>query len=350
MYPIRTGKEFLERGYEVFGLCSASTQVAEGMRDAGIETFEVSSKGHLIAFQLLRLNQWLKQRNVEIIHCHKSGDLLVSSLLSLFTKRKTFFTEHMGVTRPKKDLYHHWVYSHIEKVLSISDATYRRNIKALPTSASRIQRLWLGTDIKPPINDTQRIKLEKNSLEIPRENLVIGTVGRICDGKGQLELIRAFAQLSCKHSNIHLLIVGGLNEQEGADTNYISVLRETIDNLGLEDRVTFTGFRSDIDVMFAMMDIVCLPYRNEAFGLTAIEAMAARKAIVASNTGALPEILEETALLSDPSNIESISANLLTLINDKPLRNQLAKAARVRAVQNFSSQSHIQSLISVYYA
>nr|WP_257713237.1 glycosyltransferase [Vibrio neptunius] len=90
MYPIRTGKEFLERGYKVYGLCTSDTQVANGMRSAGIETFEISSKAQLVTPQLLKLDQWLKKRNVKIVHCHKSGDILASALLSLFNRRKTF--------------------------------------------------------------------------------------------------------------------------------------------------------------------------------------------------------------------------------------------------------------------
>ena len=148
MYPIRTGGQFREKGWKVLGLCLKGSRVAQGMREQGIETYEVESK--FASFrQLNRIHQWLQKNGVNLIHCHKSGDLVVAALLDTLSSYRIIFTEHMGVTRPKKDMYHRWVYSHVDQVLSISEATKKRNLKALPVPAEKIQRLWLGTEIRP---------------------------------------------------------------------------------------------------------------------------------------------------------------------------------------------------------
>ncbi|WP_333004752.1 glycosyltransferase family 4 protein [Vibrio coralliilyticus] len=349
MYPIRTGQEFLKRGYNVYGLCTSGTQVASGMRDSGIEAFEVSSKGQLIASQLLRLNHWLKQRNVEIIHCHKSGDILVSALLSLLTRRKTFFTEHMGVTRPKKDLYHKWAYSHVDQIFSISNETYQRNLKALPLNENKITRLWLGTDIpEQPIDNLNDIATIKLELGLPKDSIVIGNLGRVCSGKGQMELLIAFDLLIDKYPKLHLLLVGGLDVSEGSDNSFVIKLKDKINSLGLTKRVHLVGFRTDTGRMLAVMDIVCLPNHNEAFGLTAIEAMAAKKAVVGANTGALPEILEPVALLCDPLNPSKIASNIEKYLQDPALKKNNANLSFARANAEFSMTAHITKL-SKYY-
>lgn len=349
MYPIRTGKEFIKRGYQVYGLCTSETQVAKGMRNAGIETFEIESKSQLFSPQLLKLNRWLNKRNIDVIHCHKSGDILVSALLSLVTKRKAFFTEHMGVTRPKKDLYHRWTYSHLEKVFSISDETYRRNINSLPVPKHKIDRLWLGTDIPPtPIEDGETIRLIKQELSIDSNSIIVGNVGRICSGKGQMELLEAFALIHQKHPSLQLLFVGGLDVSDGSDNAFVRKLKERIAELSIENRVHLVGFREDTERMLAIMDIVCLPNHNEAFGLTAIEAMAAKKAIVGANAGALPEILQPVALLANPHKPIEIADSIEIYLNDSSLRDNNANAAYERAKTEFSMENHLKKLLSYY--
>lgn len=350
MYPIRTGKEFLKRGYKVYGLCTGGTQVAEGMRNSGIELFEISSKGKLIASQLLRLNHWLNKRNVEIIHCHKSGDILVSALLSLLTRRKTFFTEHMGVTRPKKDLYHKWAYSHVDQIFSISDETYRRNLKALPVPENKITRLWLGTDIPEQTIDNQnQIATIKVELGLPTDSIIIGNLGRVCSGKGQMELLEAFSLLKDKYPELHLLLVGGLDVSEGSDNTYVDKLKDKINHLDLTQRVHLAGFRTDTNRMLATMDIVCLPNHNEAFGLTAIEAMAAKKPIIAASTGALPEILVSTALLTNPLEPQRIAGCIESYLLDNELMKKNSALAYKRAQSEFSMSAHIEKLAKHYH-
>ncbi len=349
MYPIRVGKDLIDQGYRVFGLCVAGTQVAQGMREAGIETFEVSSKASLVAFKLLSLNKWLKRHGVNTIHCHKSGDTLVSALLGLLTHRRTLFTEHMGVTRPKKDAYHRWVYSHIDQVLSISEETYQRNIKALPVPLEKIERFWLGTDIPTaPIEDPTHIAQIKSALNLPLDSIVIGNVGRVCSGKGQMELLEAFALVAADNSSLHLLLVGGLNLEHGSDPEFIEKVRARIMELQLSERVHLAGFRRDTHRMLAVMDIVCLPNHNEAFGLTAIEAMAAKKAIVGANRGALPEILSPVALLCNPLEPKDIADQLKVYLQDKDLQMLNATLALERARKEFSMNSHIAKLLDYY--
>ncbi|MDG3086921.1 glycosyltransferase family 4 protein [Vibrio hannami] len=349
MYPIRTGAEFDKRGYKVFGLCVAGTRVAKGMDESGIETYKVQSKKHLIAFEILKLNQWLKDNNVEVIHCHKSGDILISALLNIFTRRRTLFTEHMGVTKPKKDLYHKWVYNHLDQVLSISDQTYQRNIKALPVPENKIERLWLGTDI-PDLCTTKQIEETKKSLSIPEGDLVIGTIGRICPGKGQLELLRAFEVLAAKNNNLRLLIVGGLTDTEGADSEYVAEIKEFIALSKYKTSIHLAGFQKNTPAMYSIMDVVCLPYYNEAFGLTAIEAMAAQKAIVAADSGALPEILGENAIFCNPKSEKDIANSIQHYLSNSKLVTKNSHTSRLRALEYFSMNAHIEKLQGYYLA
>lgn len=129
------------------------------------------------------------------------------------TPRHSFFTEHMGVTRSKKDLYHRWSYSHLQRVFSISGETYHRNLKALPLDKSKITKLWLGTDIPSQhLYKQHEIDSIKIELGLPLDSLIIGNIGRICEGKGQHNLLEAFSLIQHKYLILiyYLLVVSML--------------------------------------------------------------------------------------------------------------------------------------------
>ncbi len=349
MYPSRMGKEFIDKGYRVFGLASENSRVANAMKDVGIDVFTVPKKAALFGPKLLKLNQWLKSNNVQVVHCHKSGDILISALLSLLTRRYTLFTEHMGVKRPKKDIYHRWVYGHVDQVLSISNETYQRNINALPVAESKIERLWLGTHIEEKtFSEDNRPQLLANEYHLSRDILFIGSVGRICDGKGQADLLAGFELIAADYPNIHLVLIGGLNPDEGADEDFSNKLQEKAKSSVFADRVHLAGYRKNVPTLLEEIQIVCLPYWNEAFGLTAIEAMAQHCAIVAANTGALPEILEETGVYCAPQDPQSIAAGLKQYLDNPALIEKNAQEGYLRAVEHFSMQGHADKLEEIY--
>lgn len=347
MYPIRTGKALLEQHWQVLGLCLKGTRVAQGMKEAGMITFEVDSKWDLLK-KITKVNAWLKEHNTTLIHAHKSGDLVFAALLDAIASYRIIFTEHMGVTRPKKDLYHKWVYSHVDQILSISDETKARNLKALPVPADKIQRLWLGTEITPPITDTQLISNIRQELSIPPDAKVIGTLGRMGSGKGQLELLEAFIQLKANgaHPDVHLLIVGGLSKDEGSNEDVVQKLQSLTKQHQLEEFVHFSGFRRDTKNMLATMDIVAILSHNEAFGLTVIEAMAAGKLILGSNTGAIPEILGDGYPFTVNPHSSTDIASQLKAMTIEP--NQDKDYLLARATKHFSLKQHQYALCNIY--
>jgi glycosyltransferase involved in cell wall biosynthesis len=350
MYPIRTGGKFKEKGWNVLGLCLKNSRVAKGMREQGIEIYEVSSKWEAI-LKLAQIKRWLTENDTNLIHCHKSGDIVVAALLDTLSAYKVIFTEHMGVTRPKKDVYHRWVYRHVDQVLSISEATKKRNLNALPVPAEKIQRLWLGTEISPAIEDIDVISDLRNELSIPTKAIVIGTVGRFGTAKGQRELLSAFIDLAKQYplQPLHLLMVGGLKQGQGSDLDLVKELQNTIKQSGLIHQIHLPGFRKDTNNMLAVMDIVAILSHNEAFGLTVIEAMAAKKLVLGANTGAIPEILgEDYPYKVNPLNVDEITEKLTTMVTKIDTSRSLAYQLQERASQHFNIQKHVDQLESIY--
>src|SRR5439155_23983655 len=103
--------------------------------------------------------------------------------------------------------------------------------------------------------------------------------------------------------------------------------------LGLERRVTFTGFVPDADLtrFYRIATCLVLPSRDEGFGLPVIEAMACGTPVVASRAGALPELVGDAGLLVAPDGTEELVAALGRLLGDPELRAELRERGLRRA-------------------
>ncbi|ERL51011.1 glycosyltransferase family 4 protein [Halomonas huangheensis] len=353
MYPSRIIPELTAQGWQVYGLALDGSRVASSMQDAGIEPLTIRSRSAAL-WQLRRILGFLRKHDIRLLHCHKSSDLRLAALLATLNSRiKVIFTDHMGVTRPKKDLYHRWAYGHVSRLLSISEATRKRNLKAFPLPPERIQRLYLGIDPlgQAPRLDAGERRALRTSLGVPLDSLTLGVAGRLTPGKGQRIFLQAFADLLREHPElkVHAVLIGGLSAAEGSREEYVTELQQLVAQQGIAEHVTFTGFRRDLARLFEILDVVCVPSRNEAFGLTVVEAMAAGKAVIGSASGAIPELLDiHSGRLADPEAPVEWSNAMAELTGDASLRISLGENARERVFTYFQMSTHIAALVDVY--
>lgn len=357
MYPGRIIPELGRQGWQAYGLALKGSLVADSMRRAGIEPLTVSSRMAAL-LSVGSILGYLKANDVQVLHCHKSSDLRLGALLvSLNPRLRLFFTDHMGVTRSKRDLYHRWAYGRVTRLFSISETTRKRNLAAFPLPPERIERLYLGIDPAPYAArlDGEARQALRSELGIPDGAVAIGLPGRITPGKGQRVFVEALARLAERlpeqpsEHRWHALIIGGLGAEHGSHADLVAELRERLVATGLEQRVTLTGFRDDLPRCLEVLDIVCVPSRNEAFGLTVIEAMAASKPVIGASSGAIAELIDETfGRLVDPEDAEGWAEAMHGLIQDADLRRRLGESGLERVQRDFTQRGHVARLVEVY--
>ncbi len=353
MYPARIIPELARQGWEAHGLALAGSRVAASLEAAGVTPLKVASRGRAL-WRVGRILAYLKAHEIEVVHCHKSSDLRLGALLAtLRPGLRLFFTDHMGVTRPKRDPYHRWAYGRVTRLFSISEATRARNLAAFPLPAERIRRLYLGIDPAPYVAglaEDERAAL-RAELGVPEGAVAIGLPGRITPGKGQRVWVEALARLAETRADAawHGVVIGGLSAEEGSNVAFVEELRERVDALGLGSRITFAGFRADLPRCLQALDVVCTPSRNEAFGLTVIEAMAAARPVVGASSGAIPELVgPDTGRLADPESPEAWAAALAELVDDGALRGRLGAGGRARVLEDFTLARHVEALAAEY--
>jgi len=169
-----------------------------------------------------------------------------------------------------------------------------------------------------------------------QEPAVVALVGRIADWKGQHIFIQAAALVRDKFPQARFQIIGAplFGEHE-----YEQSLHRMVHDLGLADRVEFLGFREDVPTLLAEVDIVVhASTLGEPFGQVVIEAMAAGKPVVATDGGALPEIVipGETGLLVPMGDASAMAEAIGRLLADPARAAAMGLAGRERVRERFT--------------
>jgi glycosyltransferase involved in cell wall biosynthesis len=352
MYLHRTGVPLQESGHRVIVAALAGGQVEEKCRQSGLATVGISP-GLSTGLGIPHLAGTIRDRQVDVIHVHKSSDLgRVLLARNLAGRGEMIFTEHMGGRRPKRDPYHTWIYRNVNTVLSISEDVRHRNLKALPITSEQSQVLYGGVDLDAydPALYAPRQETLRERFDLPLDAILVGQVGRISRPKGHATLLQAATLLAPDHPDAHFVLIGDGSGAHGGEPEVLAELEEAARTPPLQGRVHFTGYTSEVPEVTSTLDISTLCSENEAFGLTVIESMALEKPVVATRAGALPEIVEEgqTGYLFAPLEAKELAQKLAPLIASRELRLRIGKAARQEALERFSMKRHIEQLEQVY--
>jgi len=171
---------------------------------------------------------------------------------------------------------------------------------------------------------------------------VIGTACRLEPIKGINFLIHSLPALATEFLDLRLEIAG--------DGSLRSALEQQCRDLGIEDRVTFLGWRKDISTVMTNWDVFVIPSHDEGFPVAALEAMAAGLPIVASAVGGLCEMVVdgETGLLAQMGNPADLALRIRELLMDSEKRHHMGVAARQRVIDHFSVTQMTEKIIRVY--
>jgi glycosyltransferase involved in cell wall biosynthesis len=200
---------------------------------------------------------------------------------------------------------------------------------------ARIEVIHPGTAIPPEPRAARRAR-GRAALGLTDAEFAVGIAARLQQWKGQDVVIRAAASLCHARPQARLFVIG--DALFGLEADYAAALPRLAVELGIHDRVTFTGFREDVPDCLAALDVAIHASTSpEPFGLGLIEAMAAGTALVAADGGAVREIVSPgvDAILTPPGDHEALAAALLMLCDDPARRQSLAAEGAFTARERF---------------
>ena len=229
--------------------------------------------------------------------------------------------------------YERWIYKKCEVAIAISKAIEQ---KFKPLFGTRIRLIYNG------------ILPKDESLSASHTNPVTTfcITGRLEPNKNQMEVLKACLLL--KHESkchFRLLVVGA-----GGNTAYTEELKKYVADNGLQDEVTFMGYRTDVPEILSQCNVGLTASTNEAFGRITVEYMMQNLAVIASDTGANPEIIRDgdTGMLYPSGDARQLADKMLALLQNRNLLMRIAANGKQRALECFSSVKNSDSIFNLY--
>ena len=208
-------------------------------------------------------------------------------------------------------------------------------------SPEKTQVIYNGLNLDLHITQQQQENL-REELNIQPDETILAAIARI-DPKKDLEtMLRAFAIVHKQNDKTRLLIAGG------GFPKYQQFLDQLAEELGIQNSVTFLGFRNDPQVILSICDISLLSSLTEGLPNAILESMALGKPVVATEVGGIPELITdgEHGYLVPKGDYEQFACSIL---NINPERAQeMGLAAQEKAHQQFSSQAMVENTTAVY--
>jgi glycosyltransferase involved in cell wall biosynthesis len=171
-------------------------------------------------------------------------------------------------------------------------------------------------------------------------------VGLVSGPKNQLDALKAVSVLvnEWQMTNLHFTVIGFL------EPDYYQTLLSFVHDKGLDDYVTFLGERTDVGDLLTGMDVGLILSKFEAFGRVTVEYMMHGLPVIASDTGANPEIVEDgiTGLLCKLGNVQELASHMRTLMTDRETLLRFSANGRERAFRCFSVDQNVQQIYETY--
>lgn len=332
-----------ERGHAVFpvGPADGCGWLAAQFRERGFspETFAVTRRFDPSCVR--GLGQLFKQRSIDVVHSHEFGMAVYGGVASAISRRPHVITMHGGRyydSNSRRRAALRWALRFSRAGVAVSRATRAHIEESLGLPSGSLHVVYNGMHFDP--GDRSLVRAE---LGLADDALLIVAIGNLYEVKGHAYLIRALKRLGSVSVGSPHLAIAGRGEEEGA-------LRSLTTELGIDDRVHFLGFRDDVKDILAAADVYAMPSLSEGHPLALLEAMFARKAIIASAVGGIPEVVSsgETAVLVPPGDSEALAAALPELLANSKLRTRLAEAAHRHAQSRFSVQAMAEEYERIY--
>jgi glycosyltransferase involved in cell wall biosynthesis len=298
---------------------------------------------------MAQLAAMLVREQIDLVHCHSIiGSLCALPASRILRRRPIIETCHgREFWREGKRIKGSFWFDRqasrfVDRFIAVSHATarYLRESKGIPSN--KIVVIPNGRDLTSllPPKSQERAKA-RAELGLTNEQTVL-LLGRLAKEKGHALLLDALKILGSRQPPLITMFAGiGPLEAE---------LKARCKAAGLTDQVHFLGYRTDRQRLLAAADLVVLPSISEGLPLAAIEALAAARPVVATETGGIPEIVlnGQTGLLIPPRDSAALAEAMHRVLSDPDLALRLGTNGRLFVEQHFDVRVQIERTMALY--
>lgn len=292
---------------------------------------------------ICRMYSFARKRRIDLVHHNNGFDVAAIILAKLLRVPIIAYQRGGEWDSPMVRFLSKFVGQYIA-----NSETTRNDLKRIGVDPAKIQVIF------PPVDFSKydyRLDSTKQRHEFASfdSKPCFGILGTLLEWKGHRTFLKAASHVIRTIPEARAFIVGGLPDGNVA---FERELKSLANELGIADRVLFTGFRDDIPEIIQLLDVVVhTSIDPEPFGRVLIEAMAMKKPVVASNAGGPTEIIEEgkSGYLVTPGADQIYADRIILLLSDKGLARQMGEEAYSQAMSRFSISPHIEQVQKIYH-
>jgi sugar transferase (PEP-CTERM/EpsH1 system associated) len=300
-------------------------------------------------FPLFRLMHLMKKFRPHIVHTRNFGALEAIAAARFVGVPVAIHSEHgyeleiLGGLPFRRRLVCRALYTMADQVCTVTRDLMDYHSKQSWLSPRKFRVIYNGvdTDLFSPRPDLAAVL--RSEIGVPMGRVVIGSVGRLVPIKDYKTLLQAAEILVRQGKEVHVLLVGSGPELPKLQS-YAAASTE------LAGRVLFLPASNRIADLLNSMDVFVLPSISEGMSNTILEAMATGLPVVVSCAGGNPELVDDGSVggLFDPRDVEALARHLSRLVDNSALRREYGRAARQRAVDQFSLSGMVQHYRETY--
>jgi len=338
--------------WKPYVVCYAQGPFVEEVKALGIEVAVFERTGVLSNIGLVYgLYRFIKKNSIKLVHVNCLD--IRAAVASLCAGIQ--YIGHLRVIFPFS-WRDRWFVRSSNRTIAVSSAAVKV-FCAAQQGCAKMAIIPNPVDMATSVNPVDL----KGLYGFPADSIIAGAVGRIDPLKGFEYFIKAAAQVRQQIPSARFLIVGGITADDSREKEYLRVLDQSIESEGLKGVCVLTGFRKDILDVMAGFDILVVPSViintprgpiGEGFGRVAVEGMALRVPVIVSNTGGLPEIVENgvSGVVVSAADADALTRAIIDLMQNSGKQLVFAAAGRQRFESFYTCARHLDVLEAVYGA
>lgn len=331
------------RGHAVHLAVRPESPLREPLAGVVASWHEMPLRNSLDVQSARAMTEVIKRHDIDIVHAHVGRDYLVAALAVRKAKAKLVLTRHHYLPLNRSAVYR-WMLGDVAAVIAVSDSVRASVLERLELPLDRVRTIpnWIDPARFQPVE-----RDDARGMFRLRGNVVVTCIGQLTPAKGQEEFVRAAGRVTQMRPDVEFLLAGEETEDGRPFTGQLAALAESV---GLGEKLRFMGHVQNIPDLLAAVDVVVIPSWDEGFSLVAIEALAARRAVLASNVGGIAGIIRDNqnGLLFAPRDVHALTDKLLWLVSDAPLRERLAVQGQRDVYSRFGREQVIDQIEALY--
>ncbi|WP_251445908.1 polysaccharide pyruvyl transferase CsaB [Vermiculatibacterium agrestimuris] len=339
----------LSQTIDVTMVCFMDGPFAQEAKALGIRTVIFPGRNILRVYR--QLKTFIREGGYELIHCHGARGNLMGSLLRRSTGLPVVSTVHSDyrldyLGRPLARITYGLV-----NTVALRQLDYRIGVSDAMTDLlisrgfdpDKLFTIYNGIDYTPRRPALSREEyLQSLGVDWPADSVIVGIAARLNPVKDIPTLVRGFAAAHQTCPQLRLLIAG--------DGEQMELLKKLSADLGVAGAVCFAGWVSDTDSFYNALDINTLTSLSETFPYSVTEGARASLPIVASRVGGIPYLIDHgvNGFLFEAGDAGALARHLVTLAQDKALREHMGHRLYEKGRTQFSLESTLERQLEIY--